>query len=112
VAAEGAPLPSPWVTRVNGSVLVTLTTSPSPTPGVHYVTGDIVLASGEFATERTDVRLAAEGMYVAATGELRLLAAHAHVFAEVSGAQKHVCAPVTHTAHVLTCGACACALPG
>jgi hypothetical protein len=76
------------VTRVNGSVLVTLTTSPSPTSGVHYVTGDIVLASGEFATERTDVRLAAEGMYVAATGELRLLAAHAHVFAEVSGAHE------------------------
>ncbi len=83
--------PFAWVTRANGSLLVTLTTDASRVEDVLYAKADIVLAAGAFASERLDVRMSAEGLFVRATGELRLLVTQSHVFAEVTGARKRLC---------------------
>ena len=77
-----------WVLRANGSALVALTSRATATEGVHAVAGDITLAGGEF--ERADVRLSAEGLYVLATGELRLRVAQSRVFAPVDAAEAAV----------------------
>ena len=78
--AEGPPL-TPWVAGANGSALCILTTRESETPGVHAVKGDILLAASGAAAE---VRLAAEGLYVPQTGELRLLVSRSHVLQDVT----------------------------
>jgi hypothetical protein len=72
---------TPWVAGVNGTVLVVLTTRASDTQGVHLVKCDLLLAGSGVAAE---VRLAAEGLYVPQTGELRLRAARSHVVQDVS----------------------------
>jgi hypothetical protein len=79
--------PFAWVTRANGSLLVTLTTDASSVEDVLYAKADIVLAAGAFASERLDVRISAEGLYVRATGELRLLVTQSHVFADITEAE-------------------------
>lgn len=76
-----------WVTRGNGSLLLELKTRTSRTEGVDYVNANVVLAVNDVTQSTRDVRFAAEGLYVAATGELRLLAASAPVFASVSASE-------------------------
>ena len=77
--SSGPPL-TPWVAGANGSVLCVLTTRESGTAGVHDVKGDVLLAASGAAAE---VRLAAEGLYVPQTGELRLLVLRSHVLQDL-----------------------------
>jgi hypothetical protein len=82
-----------WVSREEGSLLLAIRTAPSQTTGVEHVKGDLVLAAGDFANDH-DVRMAVEGLYVRATGELRLLAASSRVSGEatpeaLAAAQRH-----------------------